>query len=113
MNEIDDDDELNITGPCFHCHEPCTGNDYCFGCKSLICSKCSPYYDLPSGREHAPEEHLLCLDMMSEGEFTCRRIVGERDHQHVFCGAPAILSAYCVGHVQVVIDERSSRKAPS
>ena len=103
-----------VLGPCFHCHATCTEEDYCFGCNTLICGPCSPYYDGPSNRDHQPEDHLLCFgDVDDDRALTCRRITGEFEHKFVFCGAPAVHSAYCLEHLHVVIDERARASKPS
>ena len=104
-------------GTCFNCAAPCTEEDYCYGCKTLICSKCSPYYDGADGHNHRPDEHLLYFPTMNDGEFTCRRVVGmERKAgvaSRVLCGKPAAFSAYCREHLHAVIDERLAAGEPS
>lgn len=97
-----------MNGACFHCATPCGEDDYCFGCETFVCQQCSPYYDGPGG-DHEPEEHMLHLSIMNEDQpHTCRRIVGrDADGAPLFCGAPAVMSAYCVGHIGVVVDERA------
>ncbi len=44
-------------GPCFHCQEQCNGvDDYCYGCKVLICPDCSKNEGLMGA--HDPDDHL-------------------------------------------------------
>ena len=89
-------------GVCFHCEEPCTEEDYCYGCKTFVCAKCEPYYEGPDG-SHRPEEHLLYFGKI-EDEGTCRYIVGRK--ALAMCGARSVFSAYCRDHLHAVIDER-------
>jgi hypothetical protein len=49
--------ELPTEGPCFHCEEPCTSDNYCFGCKSFICEECDREQQMGFG--HDPSDHLL------------------------------------------------------
>lgn len=111
MTDTMDDEAMR--GDCFHCGAPCTEDSYCFGCESFVCADCSPYYDGPGG-DHEPEEHMLHLEMMNEDqEHLCRRIVGHHGGRPKFCGLPAVMSAYCVGHLQQVIAERAAAGKPS
>lgn len=49
--------EIPETGKCFECGVDCTkDNDYCYGCKTFICSKCEKSGVM--GFDHDPEEHL-------------------------------------------------------
>jgi hypothetical protein len=100
-------------GRCFHCLKPCGEDDYCHGCKTVVCEQCSPYYDGPGG-DHAPEEHLLYFEPLTDGEHTCRWRVGAGPGTWPrFCGAPAFRSAYCVGHLHAVIDRIAATERPS
>ena len=102
-----------MIGVCFHCRAPCTEEDYCFGCKTLVCGQCSPYFDGPGGPGHEPEEHLLYFPSLEESEFTCRRVTGGFKDKPVLCGKPAVHSAYCLKHLHAVIDERVRARGPS
>lgn len=97
---------MTIAGTCFNCHAPCTDEDYCFGCRTIVCAQCSPYFDGPGGPNHRPDDHLLSFMDTVDGEFTCRRVVGGSKDQLTLCGKPAVLSAYCRDHLVVVLDER-------
>jgi hypothetical protein len=49
--------DANATeGPCFNCGTPCTSDDFCHGCKTFICEKCT--LGSPMGFRHNPVEHL-------------------------------------------------------
>ena len=99
------------SGSCFHCGVHCTADDYCYGCKTLICARCSPYYEGPGGPSHVPSDHLLYLEPVAP-DATCRYVVGrervsEAAERLYLCGRPAHCSAYCLAHLHVVLDERS------
>lgn|GEM_PF-2517590 len=94
-------------GRCFHCLEPCGEDDYCHGCRTLVCGRCSPYYDGPGG-DHAPEDHLLYFERLTDGEYTCRWRVGAS-----LCGKPAFRSAYCVEHLHAAVDRLAASERPS
>ena len=104
-----------VIGTCFHCKRPCTDEDYCFGCKTIVCADCNPYYNGPDRSDHRPEDHLLCFPMLTEGvAYSCRRVVGDCATDHpTLCGRPAAHSAYCLECLHAVIDERARRESPS
>ncbi len=105
--------EKTVTGPCSHCGEPCTEEDYCFGCRALVCGRCSPYPDEPGGSEHSPADHLLFFPRVGDGARTCRWVVRRDTPQPVLCGKPAALSAYCREHLHAAVDERLDARRPS
>ncbi len=41
---------------CFHCKQPCTSDNFCYGCKSFVCNDCG--VESPMGFGHDPEDHL-------------------------------------------------------
>jgi hypothetical protein len=70
-------------GPCHFCARPCSPEDFCFGCRHLVCPACDPPLadDAPAG-EHEVEEHKLPDNMWGdhdwdyfddEGNGVCKR----------------------------------------
>ena len=47
----------SLKGVCFECGDPATDDDYCFGCKSFICSECGKNWEI-LGHGHLREDHL-------------------------------------------------------
>ena len=40
---------------CVFCHEPCTADDFCRGCKAVICERCDHKH--AAGKHHLPSDH--------------------------------------------------------